>query len=119
MWSEKPAWVNNNASALRAKPGVDPWFLHRLLETVDMDQHRGGSGQPFISVESLLSTVVVVPDASQQSVVGVKLRALSELEHGADMENLVLADLRDALLPKLLSGDLRVREAEEFVGEVV
>lgn len=30
-----------------------------------------------------------------------------------------LADLRDALLPKLLSGELRVREAEELVEEAV
>ena len=30
-----------------------------------------------------------------------------------------LADLRDTLLPKLLSGELRVREAEELVGEAV
>jgi len=33
-------------------------------------------------------------------------------------ENLTLASLRDILLPKLISGDLRVLDAEKFVEEV-
>jgi type I restriction enzyme S subunit len=34
-------------------------------------------------------------------------------------QNETLAELRDALLPKLLSGEIRVEEAEEQVEEVV
>jgi type I restriction enzyme S subunit len=34
----------------------------------------------------------------------------------AERERLVAAELRDVLLPRLLSGELRVREAEELVG---
>jgi type I restriction enzyme S subunit len=75
MWSEGSAWVNNNASALRAKPGVDPWVLHRLLQTIDMDPHRAGSGQPFVRVDSLLSAIVTVPPLRHRSLVGGKLRA--------------------------------------------
>ena len=33
------------------------------------------------------------------------------------LENVTLADLRDALLPKLLSGEIRVPEAEQLAGE--
>jgi type I restriction enzyme S subunit len=35
------------------------------------------------------------------------------------VENRSLAALRDALLPKLMSGELRVRDAEKQVEEVV
>jgi len=112
MWSEGSAWVNNNASALRAKPGVDPWVLHRLLQTIDMDPHRAGSGQPFVRVDSLLSAIVTVPPLRHRNLVEGKLRALAGRGEGARVESRRLADLRDALLPPLLSGDLRVRDAE-------
>jgi type I restriction enzyme S subunit len=34
-------------------------------------------------------------------------------------ESCTLASLRDTLLPKLISGELRVKDAEGFVSEVV
>jgi hypothetical protein len=111
-WSQDSAWVNNNASALRAKPGIDPWFLHRLLQTIDMDRHRAGTGQPFVRVASLLSAFVTVPDARHRSLIGSKLCALAELSDTADVESKKLGSVRDALLPPLLSGELRVRGAE-------
>jgi type I restriction enzyme S subunit len=119
VWSAEPAWVNNNASALRARPGVDPWFLHRFLQTIDMDQHRAGSGQPFIRVDSLLATPVRLPDEDQQRLVGVKLRALADRAWCAERESTSISALRDTLLPRLLSGELRVRDAESIVGEAV
>lgn len=35
------------------------------------------------------------------------------------LERIILAKLRDALLPRLMSGELRIREAEKQVEEVV
>jgi type I restriction enzyme S subunit len=32
-----------------------------------------------------------------------------------ELENIKLADIRDSLLPKLLSGEIRVKDAEKFV----
>lgn len=43
--------------------------------------------------------------------------ALHRIQTIAD-ESRALADLRDALLPKLISGELRVKDAERFVGAV-
>ncbi len=37
--------------------------------------------------------------------------------HAAERETLVLAKLRDTLLPKLISGELRIRDAERAVEE--
>jgi type I restriction enzyme S subunit len=41
---------------------------------------------------------------------------LKLVEH--ERESRTLAALRDALLPKLISGELRVRDAGKFVAEV-
>lgn len=41
------------------------------------------------------------------------------IAHGPDIAPDTLAALRDALLPKLISGELQVADAERIVGEVV
>lgn len=43
---------------------------------------------------------------------------IARINHGI-FESLTLADLRDTLLPKLISGEIRVPEAEEALEEVV
>jgi len=42
-------------------------------------------------------------------------RALSERVHVSALESRTLAALRDTLLPKLLSGELRIPDAEKLV----
>jgi type I restriction enzyme S subunit len=44
-------------------------------------------------------------------------RYLKVAEH--ERESRTLASLRDALLPKLISGELRVKDAEKVIGRVV
>ncbi len=43
--------------------------------------------------------------------------ALDERVHANNEESRTLATLRDALLPKLISGELRVTDAERFLKE--
>jgi type I restriction enzyme S subunit len=38
-------------------------------------------------------------------------------QHGVEAESRTLAAQRDALLPKLISGELRVKDAEKFLKE--
>jgi type I restriction enzyme S subunit len=44
---------------------------------------------------------------------------LLDRQQSNGVESSILATLRDALLPKLLSGEIRVKQAEKIVGEVV
>jgi len=50
-------------------------------------------------------------DSFSRSVAGLKRRA-----HSLASESATLAALRDTLLPKLISGELRVKDAERFIG---
>lgn len=47
------------------------------------------------------------------------LSELGELAERRERENATLGELRDALLPKLMTGEIRVREAEKVVEDVV
>lgn len=79
MYSAGPCWVNNNASALVARDGVDARWLHALLSTMPMDNFRAGSGQPFIRVEDLLSAPVSAPPLAEQRRIAGVLGALDDL----------------------------------------
>ncbi|MFF1509292.1 restriction endonuclease subunit S [Streptomyces sp. NPDC058326] len=118
-WSESPAWVNNNASAIVPKNPADAMVLRYALETVNMSTHRAGSGQPFIRVESLMASTVAVPAPEDQGRLTARLEPLARREAAAEAENPVLAQLRDTLLVQLLSGRLRVRDAEKTIGDHV
>ena len=60
-----------------------------------------------------------LPDADVVKTVTSVIKPLLERSDCARRENAALTRLRDALLPRLLSGDLCVRDAESLVEEVV
>jgi type I restriction enzyme S subunit len=60
-----------------------------------------------------------VPDKAQQCSIGAELSALDELVLGLQQESDRLAATRDELLPLLMSGKIRVRDAEKVVEGVV
>jgi len=59
---------------------------------------------------------VVAPSATVMSMFGRLARPTYERIVECARESRTLAALRDALLPRLISGELRVKDAERFVG---
>lgn len=113
------AWVNNNASLITPNPETPPEFLFFALQALDLSSIKKGAAQPFISNGDLKELSTVIPKAEivdafhdQVEVVQLRIEALQT-------ENQTLAALRDTLLPRLMSGELRIRGAEEQVEEVV
>ena len=118
-WSQRPAWVNNNASAIVPLEGVNPWILRHALENLDMGPHRAGTGQPYVRMESLFSAEVDLPSPACSERISPSLESLAETEAVAIEENRTLAATRDTLLPQLMSGKLRVKDIEHTMGEMV
>ena len=86
-------------------------YLEPLIETLG----RGSTGQTELSRDSVGELQIVI--ASQQ-VRRAFDDAVTPLRDRADLawaEALTLEQLRDTLLPKLISGELRINEAEEKV----
>jgi type I restriction enzyme S subunit len=114
-WSQRPAWVNNNASAIVPAIGMAPSVLRHSLDLIEMAPHKAGTGQPYIRMESLFSSEITVPDLETSAVIAPVLDGLSELEARSSEENTTLATTRDALLPQLMSGKIRVKDAEKIL----
>ncbi|MBC9001852.1 restriction endonuclease subunit S [Micromonospora aurantiaca (nom. illeg.)] len=79
---------------------------------------EGSTGQTELSRSKLASLVVPIPTRSLEELA----HRLSGLEKRADAalsESRTLTELRDTLLPELMSGRLRVKDAEKIVEETV
>jgi len=116
-WTYSGAWINNNASSVVPKRW--PEFVLQTMLEADFEGMRTGSAQPFIPNSSLAALRVVrAPDKVMNEFCHV-VRAVRLKEQATQRESRTLAALRDALLPKLISGELRVKNIEEMIGRIV
>lgn len=76
---------------------------------------EGSTGQTELSRTELGKLRVKLPDRSRQVELGQRIRLMSAMESARLSENQTLAATRDALLPQLMSGKLRVKDAERVL----
>ncbi len=118
LWNlHEPAIVDSHVSVLRAAPGVDPWFLGVGLTGRESEIEalgEGSTGQTELSRVRLGELACVVPPTKLQHQFGSVAEQLFGRLATSQEESVTLATLRDTLLPKLISGELRVKDAERF-----
>ncbi|WP_291412744.1 restriction endonuclease subunit S [Actinophytocola sp.] len=72
-----------------------------------------------IPLTDLPSWTITLPLPEYRPIVERALSALHRTIETRQQENRALAELRDTLLPKLISGELRIRDAERHVADVI
>ncbi|WP_217209961.1 restriction endonuclease subunit S [Streptomyces sp. AC550_RSS872] len=80
---------------------------------------EGSTGQTELRRSQVGELELTLPGPAGQKELRPKLDALEERADQALRESLALADLRNTLLPQLMSGKLRVRDAEKIVEDAV
>ena len=80
---------------------------------------EGSTGQTELSRHKLSDFKVRVPPAVRRDALAEPLMKLEWRAGAALSENAALSQLRDTLLPKLVSGELRIRDAEREVSAAV
>jgi type I restriction enzyme S subunit len=80
---------------------------------------EGSTGQTELRRSQVGELELTLPSPAGQKELRPKLDALEERADQALRESLALAGLRDTLLPQLMSGKLRVRDAEKIVEDAV
>jgi len=115
--AEVPVAINQGLIAMKPRPGTSNLFLLRWTEAThdEIVSHANGSTFLEISKSNFRRIPVVAPSVPLMAVFDRLSRPahlkLVELER----ESRTLAAIRDALLPKLVSGELRVKDAEAFL----
>lgn len=118
-----PARVNQHVARIRAKPDVPPRFLHLALVRDEMKQHligfNAGATREAVTKGHLQAVRLVVPPPPILQRFARTTCPLYTQKNTGQQQSRTLATLRDALLPKLISGELRVPDAERIVGRAV
>lgn len=117
-------WGSTEYIVLHPQAGLPPAWAYYLARTERFRLHAiqsmtGSSGRQRVASRAFDQFFVAVPSAPVAVRWGADVkRWMDQIAQNAKQSR-TLAALRDALLPKLLSGELRVKDAERVVGAVV
>jgi type I restriction enzyme S subunit len=109
-----PAWVNNHAHVLTGT-GLSTELLYIAISRAQVATLVTGAVQPKINMGNLKQLMLELPAevnmSRLESIVGTE----TATKRATTEQNRTLSATRDALLPQLMSGNLRVREAEKVL----
>ncbi|MFY9268623.1 MAG: restriction endonuclease subunit S [Candidatus Manganitrophaceae bacterium] len=113
-------WGSTEYIVLRPKPPLPEELAYCLARSTEfrdfaIQSMTGSSGRQRVPAESLSHFRLVAPPKPIAEHFGQIIKPLFERASAAAKESRTLAALRDVLLPKLISGELRVEDAERFV----
>ena len=98
-----------NVVALRAT-SISPLYLYQYLRFIraDLVAYNIGSVQPSIKVTHIIKHPIFVPEDTALRMFEETAKAITQQLYANYNENESLKELRDTLLPQLLSGELDV-----------
>jgi type I restriction enzyme S subunit len=115
-------WGSTEFIVLRPKPPLPAEFGYCLARDPDFREFAiqsmtGTSGRQRVQPEALARYLLVVPSDDVAKAFGALVEPWFRKASASERESRTLAALRDALLPKLIRGEIRVKDAERFLKE--
>lgn len=123
IWQFGPAWLNQHIFAVRENGSMSRAMLFMMLKHFNADlceiaRNKQTTGLGHITKKDMETFLVVLPssevlqafESSALPLFGKYCQTLYETQS--------LASLRDTLLPRLMSGELRVGAARELIEEI-
>jgi type I restriction enzyme, S subunit len=122
--SNEVAWGSTEFIVLRPYPPLPPEFAYCMarddgFREFAIQSMTGSSGRQRVPAESLDHFQMARPSAAIAEAFTARVQPYFRRIRAAADESRTLAALRDTLLPKLLSGEIRVPEAEQAIEEVL
>lgn len=121
-WFRDEAIVNQHIFKVIPRDDLPSWLvyccLHEALPTFQGIAADKATTMGHIKRHHLDDVTVLTPSSDLIRSLDPYLSALWELALTYERQTLTLVDLRDTLLPKLISGELRVDEAERLAEDV-
>ena len=111
-------WVSDNALCCFPIESKSFELLFFCLKSLDYDSLNAGSTQPLLTQTVLRAQRVMIGDQRVREAFSDCIRPLFSRAVHSTRESQTLAVVRDFLLPRLMSGEIRLREAEKAVEAV-
>ena len=121
-WYRPEAIVNQHIFKVVPNPGVPMWLVDQALRA-KLDKFRAIAADKATTMGHIqrrhLDEPVVVPDSRDIERIDHLMTGLWDTALATEIESLKLTQMRDELLPLLMSGKIRVRDTERAVEEVL
>lgn len=101
-------WPLNTTLWVKEFRRVSPLFAFFLLSSLRLDQYNGGVSVPTLDRKVVHKIEIVVPNSKMQALFSDYVLPMFTQLRTLDIYNQKLRAARDLLLPKLMSGEIRV-----------
>ena len=120
VWVGTQGWLNRHIFKVVPDMGCTREFVLSQLrylnpQFIEIARNKQTTGLGHVTVRDLKEMTVTVPSPEITEAYRLMVGPLLHRSHLVMLESESLAAIRDALLPKLLSGELRVKEAEKML----
>ena len=105
-------WVNNHAHIITGKEGFSVEELYLFFSLTNIKSIVTGAVQQKVSQQNLKKVPAIIPSKEALSAFDDLIQPIFAQIRNLRDENAHLADLRDTLLPRLMSGELDVSDTE-------
>ncbi len=107
-----PCWPSDNTLVLKSDYYE---YCYQILCTIDYASLNRGSTQPLITQTDIKNQIILIPPYSVLSNFEKYASTLMKAKENNQRSSRRLAELRDTLLPKLMSGELIVNEIDDIL----
>ncbi len=107
-------WGSTEYIVMRPRPGLHPFFAYALARNSEFRDYAegclaGSSGRQRVDTDHLRQYAIRIPSAEAAARFNAFAEATTPKLHANFLHIRTLESLRDTLLPKLMSGEVRVR----------
>jgi type I restriction enzyme, S subunit len=112
--------IGRGLSAIRHNQNYQSFLLYYLMHTFK-EEDSIGTGTIFASVtrKDIQEVKLIVPSNKIVNIFDSQVQVVDDKIANNEEESRTLASIRDTLLPKLLSGEIRVKEAEKIAAKTM
>jgi type I restriction enzyme, S subunit len=113
LYVNQNAWPLNTALYVKDFKGNQPLFVYFLLSNMNLENFDSGAGVPTLNQNHLHKLKLWVPCVELQSKFAEIVSPLFQQIENLRNQNAELAQIRDRLLPRLISGKLELKTVEK------
>ena len=103
-----PFWPLNTTLWVKEFKAIPPLIAYFILKDLNLAQFNAGASVPTLDRKIVHSIRIVIPEAKVMADFCQRVCGMFELIETLRQQNTQLAQARDELLPKLMSGELRL-----------
>ena len=112
MYVNQPFWSVDTMFYTEMKLPNVAKFVYHFVKAKDLASMNAGSAVPSMTTDILNAMDVVIPSASALEEFESLVAPMYEAMEANDVQSKALSQIRDTLLPKLMSGEIDVSDVQ-------